>query len=482
MFRYTRRRMRTLRVLVPCALAMVLLAQTAAAAVPPRPWRSAGRVDPAPPVKLSCPSSSLCVAIDGRGNVSSSTDPEANVSVWTVTNVDPPGELDGLSCPSVALCVAVDARGNVLTSVDPASGPGTWTSTPVRSGGVSDVSCPATTLCVAVGGPDVAFSHDPGAGTSAWTVVRNVDTTSGGPECGKYGGTDGCYSPNLASISCSSVAFCEALGTEGGAVRSSDPGSAQGWPPQGYEATGDYAGPVVCPADGKCLGQCVVGAGLNGSNCTGTAYDSGNVLSWGGSETISPSPILGLWCVSLRLCFAGDEAGHLLVSTEPGNPSIPWSTVYSTHSASANEYDPVAAVACPSASLCVALDYLGNLITGSPPTPTIQLQAALRAALTPSGQPRIGRLIRQRAYFEGFEASVPGRLTISWYQAGTHSLLAHASVFFRTPGMKRFAVRLTRTGVRVLSHATRVELTLTGRFLPAGGPAVRATGHFRLTA
>jgi hypothetical protein len=34
---------------------------------------------------------------------------------WTVTNVDGTNSLYGVSCPSISLCVAVDRSGNVVS-------------------------------------------------------------------------------------------------------------------------------------------------------------------------------------------------------------------------------------------------------------------------------------------------------------------------------------------------------------------------------
>ena len=55
------------------------------------------------------------------------TDPTAGASAWTLASVNPKGRgIHGLSCPTASLCVAVDYAGNVLTSTDPTGGPGAW--------------------------------------------------------------------------------------------------------------------------------------------------------------------------------------------------------------------------------------------------------------------------------------------------------------------------------------------------------------------
>ncbi len=64
---------------------------------------------------MSCLNSSLCVAVDGAGNVITSTNPTGAAAAWTVTHVDGSNMMDGVSCPTTSLCVAVDFGGNVVT-------------------------------------------------------------------------------------------------------------------------------------------------------------------------------------------------------------------------------------------------------------------------------------------------------------------------------------------------------------------------------
>jgi hypothetical protein len=154
---------------------------------------------------VSCPSISLCVAVDSAGNVVTSTDPTGAAGAWTttcrfcrnqchlvphdllvrcgddegnvVTSADPTGGagawtviglegtdwLTGVSCPSPSLCVAVDTTGHVVTSTDPAGGSADWTTTEVGLGNYPNgVSCPTVTLCVAVDSyGNVLTSTDP---------------------------------------------------------------------------------------------------------------------------------------------------------------------------------------------------------------------------------------------------------------------------------------------------------------------------------
>jgi hypothetical protein len=82
--------------------------------------------------------------------VVTSTNPTGGAGAWTIANVDPGIALRGVSCPSVSLCVAVDELTDVVTTTNPTGGPGAWTVTVVPALGLRSVSCPSVSLCVAV--------------------------------------------------------------------------------------------------------------------------------------------------------------------------------------------------------------------------------------------------------------------------------------------------------------------------------------------
>jgi hypothetical protein len=48
---------------------------------------------------ISCPSTTLCVAVDSAGNVVGSTGPTGGASAWTTSEVDGRTPLDAISCP-----------------------------------------------------------------------------------------------------------------------------------------------------------------------------------------------------------------------------------------------------------------------------------------------------------------------------------------------------------------------------------------------
>jgi hypothetical protein len=151
------------------ATARVNLSWSAPAPVDqPRPY-----VDPTAIGQVSCPSASLCVALDADGNVLTSTDPAAGAKGWTITRFPshPYGELQAISCPSVTLCVGVDSIGRIHTTTDPTGGASTWRVVQLRpdAGNLTDVSCPSVSLCVAAPyDGSVLTSTDPTGGAGAW--------------------------------------------------------------------------------------------------------------------------------------------------------------------------------------------------------------------------------------------------------------------------------------------------------------------------
>jgi hypothetical protein len=115
---------------------------------------------------ISCPSTSLCVTVDAVGDAFVSTDPTGGTGAWTSTYIDPgrtrgcataglacQAPLVGVSCPSTTLCAAVDFSGDILTTSTPTATTAwtlTTTSTPV--GSLWALSCPTAGFCASPDG------------------------------------------------------------------------------------------------------------------------------------------------------------------------------------------------------------------------------------------------------------------------------------------------------------------------------------------
>ena len=79
------------------------------------------------------------------------------------------------------------------------------------------------------------------------------------------------------------------------------------------------------------------------------AVDSSGFTAW--RETTSPQapPLTAVSCASASLCVAGDEAGNILSSTNPTGGPTTWSIAPVLPNA------PISGISCPTISLCVAV-------------------------------------------------------------------------------------------------------------------------------
>src|SRR5664279_5486530 len=66
---------------------------------------------------VSCPSRSLCVAVDATGAIITSSRP--STGPWKRIIVPGAAAFNGVACPSESLCIAVDQAGDVVSSSDP---------------------------------------------------------------------------------------------------------------------------------------------------------------------------------------------------------------------------------------------------------------------------------------------------------------------------------------------------------------------------
>jgi hypothetical protein len=302
---------------------------------------------------VSCPSAELCVAIGG-GSIATSTDPTGGAGAWTVTKVLPiisdyggDEQLEAVSCASVNLCVVTDDNGDVLTSTDPAGGADAWTTTHVDSRGLGGVSCPSVRLCVATAPEgDVVTSSDPTGGAGAWTET-NVDGT----------GEDN----QVEDVSCSSETLCVATDNDRNVLTSIDPtGGAGSWKAIGLTEGRTSIRHLSCIA-----GLCV---GVDGEGVITSTEPTGGASAWtqtpidlpneyGGQESIE-----GVSCPAAGLCVLADSGSAVVTSTEPTAGASAW-TVNRLEAGS----NALQGVSCASEELCVAVDDAGNVVSSTDP-------------------------------------------------------------------------------------------------------------------
>ena len=179
-----------------------------AAAASPLTWGAPVLSDHEGLQGISCPSSSLCVAVDGDGNVVTSVDPLDPHARWTVAKVDR-NAIESVSCPTTSLCVAGDASGDVVTSTNPTGGKRAWTVRHVdRGNSLISISCPASFLCVAADSSGNVLSSSDPAETASWYPRRlGIGALSG--------------------VSCASTSICVAVSDGAQVATSSDPARAK---------------------------------------------------------------------------------------------------------------------------------------------------------------------------------------------------------------------------------------------------------------
>ena len=338
---------------------------------------------------VSCPSTSLCVAVDTRGDAMISTNPTRVSPTWRTIDIDGSGSLVSVSCPSTSSCVAVDSAGNAVILSDPASATPTWqaanfdSAANAESGvGSSAVSCPTAALCVAVDALGSVFSSTtPAAGAPSWTsswvdgvnsiaqtscvstsfcaavdddgnVLVSADPTDPAPS---WTTTNIDGPTNLTGISCPSASFCVATDADGNALISTDPGGADpSWASSNIEGAGGLLG-VSCPSTGLCLAS--GSSGLLISNDPTAADPTWTIDAIG----IDPYDVS---CPSTSFCaVAGNDAGEgeVLTSTDPTAPSPNWTSA-------TVDGNLISGVSCPSTLMCADGDTSGDVSYATDPT------------------------------------------------------------------------------------------------------------------
>jgi hypothetical protein len=252
---------------------------------------------------ISCPTASLCVASELlTGDVYVSSDPTGGAGAWTATNVD---SVDGASlydvtCPTTTLCVTVDGGADVYTTTDPSSGH--WSQDPVDPDGYLNSTACADDLCIAVGS-SLSTSTNPAGGTGAWRTSSALGagtaacpTTSlcllgdgtndiyvstdpaGGPASYKEQSlidSDAAFA-TITGIACPSTSECVAVDNEGDVMWTSDPTSGPWKTTQADSA--QFLNAIACPSATLCIAIDGEGDEIVGTPAGGTASGE-NVIS-----------------------------------------------------------------------------------------------------------------------------------------------------------------------------------------------------------
>jgi hypothetical protein len=204
----------------------------------------------------------LCLAFNTDGRLFAATNPRHGASAWTALG-RPVRNLAAVSCPSTSLCIALTASNSLVSSRDPASHHATWTvhrSPAIRSEDGSAngyaISCPSATLCVGTFAANdgkyywsLVASANPSARRIKW---RTVDT-GGGP-----GNGGGAIYP-----ACASASLCFAFGAVGMISSTNPAGGPHAWAQTGVP---DIPNDVACPSVRMCVAVDTAGNVLLGSS------------------------------------------------------------------------------------------------------------------------------------------------------------------------------------------------------------------------
>jgi hypothetical protein len=288
---------------------------------------------------LSCPATTLCVATSYPDHIYISTNPSGGPGAWRETQVGGVNEVSGLSCPTTSLCAATDGVSEILPTTDPAGGGG-WSRTTLPITGLSQVTCTATELCVAIGDNGmVAVSNDPTGGPSAWNVFQ-IDPHA-----------------DLQNIYCESDTECIADDDDGNVITSGAPAAGGG----AWTVTN------IVPSIGADLYSVACTALFCGVIYENSVYVSSTPLAGGWTPTsTTANGIFDLACTAAPLCVVGDEFGDIASSADPTAVSPTWT------SAHVDGDTGLGGLACPSLSLCVATDVAGNILSTTTPADLTQ--------------------------------------------------------------------------------------------------------------
>ena len=92
------------------------------------------------------------------------------------------------------------------------------------------------------------------------------------------------------------------------------------------------------------------------------ALDSSGFAAWRKTSRPPPNGLAALSCPSPSLCVASDGAGNILTSSNPLGGAGAWSRTAS------DQLLGISGVSCPSISMCVAGDTSGNILTSTDPS------------------------------------------------------------------------------------------------------------------
>jgi hypothetical protein len=297
---------------------------------------------------LSCPTADMCTASGNAGAITS-TNPGASTPVWRFRNLGVP--LGSVSCGTASFCLVPafgDARGFVTRDASLPSPSPNWSAIGQIYGmnALSTAACRGESLCLAGDdGGRIFTTTNPTTLAPTWRVTDPL--VLGSP---------------IVGVECPATALCVAVAGNQRAAVSHDPAADT---PQWVVTTPN---PPFVPKDLSCptVDRCVAidntddVAVLDDVSKIGTVDEAGPV--WRSATQVDgATSAWALSCPTATHCAAVDAFGGGPLTTTDVTAADPvWNRATAPLAG-------VSDVTCPSVDLCLAADFLGNLIWSTNP-------------------------------------------------------------------------------------------------------------------
>ena len=231
---------------------------------------------------------------------------------------------------------------------------------------LKSVSCPSASLCAAYDASgNVLVSTHPLRGASTWRRVA--------------------LDPELDSLACPSSSLCVGADSAGNVVTSTNPTGPSSWRTVSagdrsptYECI-HYQQPSDCAemslSDGSCASPHLCVALDQAGNVVLSTDPAADPSSWTVAYAEPPDSASGLTavsCTSAHFCFGTDSWGNFLASVNPAAGQSAW-TATGLNTAGAENYPDATlaqifeAAACSSSSACIATSIRGRVLASADP-------------------------------------------------------------------------------------------------------------------
>lgn len=288
-------------------------------------------------------SSLYCMTVDNMGNAYSTTDG----TTWTkMSSTSDSNGFTSVSCFGISDCMAVDNSGNA----DYYNG-STWTLSNIDGmSQLTSISC-ITSNCIISDYNGNIINWTESNSTFSQPLAEDLTTDSIGSYCSIGSGSNCKLSNFITAISCI-TGFCMAADANGNYLTTTT--SMSTWTTPGQMVANESSISGISCYSSSSANDCVAVTKLgevmyyNGTTWTITMVDPGNSLT-------------SVSCTSSTLCVAVDNAGNYLYSTDPVSGT--WSAVNNIDGTNV-----ITSVSCPTATFCGAVDNKGQYDYSASPT------------------------------------------------------------------------------------------------------------------